>query len=267
MPFVLDSYTKGLLFVLGSSLLSIGGLLITRKLLDLKKLQDSHEVSGYLLSVVGTLYAVLLGLVVVDALQQFQQARTVTEHEANCLADIFQLSAKLPEPKKSQVRYLCSEYANQVVDVEWKMMDDVKECPAARSMALQLSKTLMDYEPKTQNQQIIYAQMVSDCSQFWQNRRDRINVATNGIPAVEWVTLIFGGVITVFFTYFFGLQNLRLQIVMTAMITTLISLNLFLVLLFGYPFAGDLGVSNKAFQTDQGIFTDKISSSHAATNN
>jgi ABC-type branched-subunit amino acid transport system permease subunit len=147
------------------------------------------------------------------------------------------------------------------------MMDDVKECPAARSMALQLSKTLMDYEPKTQNQQIIYAQMVSDCSQFWQNRRDRINVATNGIPAVEWVTLIVGAVIAVFFTYFFGLQNLKLQIVMTAMITTLISLNLFLVLLFGYPFAGDLGVSNKAFQTDQGIFTDKISSSHAAVNN
>jgi hypothetical protein len=262
MPFVLDSYTRGLLIVLASSLIAVLGLLITRKLLDMKKLPDSHEVSGYLLSVVGTLYAVLLGLVVVDAMQQFQQARTVTEHEASCLADIFLLSSKLPEPKRAQVKHLCSEYAAQVVAVEWKMMDNIKECPVARSLALELSQTLMDFEPKTQSQQIVYAQMISDCSQFWQNRRDRINIATNGIPKVEWITLIVGGFITVFFTYFFGLQNLRLQIMMTAMVATLISLNLFLVLLFGYPFAGDLCVSNKAFLTDQYIFTDKFSITH-----
>ena len=75
----LDSYFGGVVVVLLSTLASVAGLLITRKLVDLNKLRASHEVGGYLLSVVGTLYAVLLGLVVVDAMQKFHVARDVTE--------------------------------------------------------------------------------------------------------------------------------------------------------------------------------------------
>ena len=258
MPTAINSYGSGALLIFAAGVIAVFGLLVTRKVLDLKKLQDSHEVSGYLLSVVGTLYAVLLGLVVVDAMQQFQNARQVTEHEANCLADIYLLSSKLPEPKKTEVRKLCIDYTKQVIEVEWESMDNIKECPAARNLALDLTKSLMNFEPVTQNQQIIYAQMISDSTQFWQNRRDRINIAINGIPQIEWITLLLGGFITVFFTYFFGLQNLKLQIVMTAMVAVLISLNLYLVLLFGYPFSGDLSVNNKAFLMDQGIFSDKF---------
>ena len=60
--------------------------------------------------------------------------------------------------------------------------------------------------------------------------------------------------ITVFFTFFFALQHTGLQIMMTAMVAMLIALNLTLVLLFAYPFKGDVSVQADSFKLIQNIF-------------
>jgi hypothetical protein len=52
-------------------------------------IREGHTASGNLLAVVGTLYAVLLGLVVVDAMARFQQAMDSVQAESNCIADIY----------------------------------------------------------------------------------------------------------------------------------------------------------------------------------
>ncbi len=253
-----DSYWGGVLLVLGSGLVAVLGLLLTRKVLSLDKLRECHDVGGYLLSVVGTLYAVLIGLIVVDAMQKFQMARDVTEHEANALADVYILAKCMPEPKRSEVRSLCVQYANQVVNSEWDKMDHGAYCPVARSMVIGLSQSLVDFEPVTENQKALYPIIITDASQVWQNRRTRTNMAMHSLPMVEWITIIVGGVITVFFTFFFGLEHVKLQVAMTAMVAMLISLNIYLILLFGYPFSGDLRIPTDSFRLNQGIFGDQL---------
>lgn len=256
----LDSDWGGVVLVFSGTVLSILGLLITRRLVNFDKLRASHDVGGYLLSVVGTLYAVLLGLVVVDAMGKFQLAREVTEREANALADVFMLARCLPSPKKEEVKKLCIDYAAQVINTEWADMQGGKYCPGAQYMAVSLMRNVLDTEPITENQKALYPILVHEANSVWQSRRARINMAVHGVAPAEWVTLIVGGVITVIFTFFFGLENLRLQIVMTSMVAILISLNIYLVLLFGYPFAGDLHISTDAFKIDQGIFDENVSS-------
>lgn len=258
----LDSYFGGAVAVILSVIAAIAGLLITRKLVDLNKLRASHEVGGYLLSVVGTLYAVLLGLVVVDAMQKFQVARDVTEAEANSLAEVFILSSGLPEPKRSEVTQLCIKYGELVINTEWETMKEGKHCPDARRTAVQLIQSLIKFEPKTENEKAIYPLAIDNACQMWQNRRTRINMAFAGVPTVEWVTLFAGAVITVFFTYFFGLENLPLQIIMTAMVAILISLNMMLVLLYSYPFSGELCISPESFRIARSIFDNRVGSVH-----
>ncbi len=253
-----DSYWGCFLLVISGGLLAVCGLLITRKIINFEKLRSSHDVGGYLLSVVGVLYAVLIGLVIVDAMHEFQEARNVTEREANNLSDIFLFASQLSEPQHSQVQKACVDYANIVINKEWKDMDNGTYSPEARRKAIELIKVLLNFQPKSDIEKALYPQMVSDASQVWGNRRERINIAINGVPGVEWVVLIAGAVITVFFTYFFGLENLWLQIIMTFMVTLLISLNLSLLLLFGYPFSGDLCVHADSFRLDQSIFENHI---------
>jgi ABC-type branched-subunit amino acid transport system permease subunit len=136
-------------------------------------------------------------------------------------------------------------------------MKECTYCEEARHLAVEITKTVLTIEPATENQKAIYPELVSDTNSLWQCRRARISTATHGVPAIEWFTLIAGGAITVFFTYFFGLESLRLQLIMTAMVVILIALNLVLVLLFGYPFQGDLAITNEAFMQDYKIFNNR----------
>jgi hypothetical protein len=178
----------------------------------------------------------------------------VTGKEADNLVSVFILAGKLSEPKCSEVRKLCNEYAGQVIGTEWHLMTDGTHCPVAHEKAVELMKTLLDYQPQTENERLLYPQMVQEGTEFWQNRQARVSMAEKGVPEVEWIVLIIGAFTTVFFTYLFGLDDLRLQLLMVAMIGMLISLNLMLLLFFAYPFRGDLSVKTDAFKTVQSIF-------------
>jgi hypothetical protein len=253
-----DSYFIGTFLILGISLLSVLGLLVVRKYFDLEKLKSCHEVGGYLLSVVGTMYAVLLGLIVVDAMTKFQTAREVVEQEANSLADVFLLANSFPEEKCHKVRVICNDYVKEVLTDEWPAMAEGKISTSARKAIVELMKEVMSFEPVSENQKAIYPIAVQEACQVWDFRRARTNMAQHGIPVVEWVVLIIGAIVTIVFTYFFGLSDARAQMAMTAMVSLLISLNMYLVILFGAPFSGDLQVSPDAFRVDKLIFDNQL---------
>lgn len=265
VPILIHSQWFAVLVIAGSTVLAAVGLLLTRRFMDQKALKDSHDVGGYLLSVTGTLFAVLLGLVVVDAMQNYQRAREIVERESNCLTDVVILADRLPEPRRSKVRNMCADYADQVVSTEWNQMSCASDCPLSREKAISLMQALMDFEPRTENEKALYPQMVQEASQFWQNREARITIAKTGLPALEWAALIAGAVITVFFTFFFVVENVAMQLAMTVMVAFLVSLNLMLLLMFAYPFSGDTGLGNDAFASVQEILK-TVEENNAAEN-
>ncbi len=243
----------------GSTALSVTGLLLARKFISHTSLRPSHEVGGYLLSVVGTLYAVLLGFVVVDAMQQYQHARQVTETEADNLADVFIMASRLPEPKRSEIQKLCRNYVEQVMQTEWAEMGHGSYCPLSREKAVDLMESLVNFTPKTETEKLLYPLMVQESSTFWQNRQARLLSADSHLPMFEWVALIAGAFIVILFTFFFGLENLRLQGLMTAFLAMLISLNFSLLIFFAYPFNGELAIQADAFKSVETVFSHKQS--------
>jgi len=72
--------------------IAVGGLFLARKAFDLEHLKETHEVGGVLFSAIGTLYAVLLGLIVVDAMSKFTVTRDIVQNEANNVANVYILS-------------------------------------------------------------------------------------------------------------------------------------------------------------------------------
>ena len=85
----MNTSLQALLVIVFSCVLSVGGMLVVRRRVPYETLASYHEVAGYLLSIIGTLYAVLLGFVVVDAMTKVQEARITVEQEANAVANVF----------------------------------------------------------------------------------------------------------------------------------------------------------------------------------
>lgn len=93
-------------------------------------------------------------------------------------------------------------------------------------------------------------------------RRLRIEALHNGLPFALWWVLLAGGLATIIFTYFFGVKNTRLQIVMTAIVTLVICLNIFLLASFDDPFGGDVMVHPTAFEADLLMFKTQWDPNH-----
>jgi len=226
----------------------------TRRLFPVEALQDGHDSTGALLAIVGTLYAVLLGLIVVDAMIRFDKACDCVQMESNSLADIFLLADGLPEPYRNNIQDSCRTYAKQVVELEWPRMEQAQMSVEARMTALSLAQSLRGFEPVTEAHKIIYPSLLEQIRQLWDRRRDRAGSAEYGIPVVEWVALVVGAAVTLFLGSLLHVGNRRLKLVVTAMTALVIGLNLYLICLFGYPFAGELSVSDRPFRVDIAIF-------------
>ena len=244
----IDSYLAGTLMIAASAVAAIAGLVLMRRFGYFRTLSISHEASGQYLSCVGTLYAVLLGLIVVDAMGRFQTAVGLVGDEANAIAEIVYLSGRMPTPIKTEIQRCATDYVKLVVDQEWRTMAEGRPLPAARQQALELMNVVRDWEPATESEKTLYAEAVPAASQFWNARRLRIIACERGIPPLEWCAVILGAIVTVILTYFLVLDDVRIQIALTAMVAVLIALNIFLILMFGYPFSGDLHVSSEGFE-------------------
>lgn len=208
-----------------------------------------------MISIIGTLYAVLLGLVIVDAQGRYQQAQLMEASEANAAADLFVLTAALPPTNKGVLQHLLKQYVDAVLDEEWPAMDKLSDTmqPTIRPLHSIWDEVAL-YEPVTNREQACYGSMLQQLGQLSDSRRFRVVVANSGIPPVLWAVLIVGAILTVAFTYFFGVENFRAQTMMTAIVSLTLALNILLVAFFGNPYQGDLKIKPTSFQYDRGMF-------------
>src|SRR5262249_26648246 len=154
------------------------------------------------------------------------QARMTTEQESNALADVILLSNQLPAGERSEIRELALVYIDRVITDEWPALEDGHSSPVAHDAAIRLVDAVCNFEPATEKEKAISASELEAICDFWDSRRTRIVTAAHGLPALEWVVLLAGAAITVAFTYFFKLERLRIQVIMTAMVSATIALSL-----------------------------------------
>jgi hypothetical protein len=162
------------------------------------------------------------------------------------------------------VRTLCLEYVTAVVDEEWEAMEAFRHSPKAATRLHNLWQTVRQYEPSTEGQKAAYAAMLTEIGELGDARRDRLLANRNGVSPLLWSVIVVGGVLTIVFTYFFGLDNLASQVLMTALVAITLSLNIFLVAAYTYPFAGDFKITPDAFLFDQFIFKELMQADMAA---
>lgn len=241
----LDNYLFGSTVILAFVACSALGVVFVRRLRKWKSLTHHHEVMGYLFPVAGSIYGVLLGLVVVNAITVFEKARDTVNDETSDLLSIYMLADTLPQESRQKIREFCRNYTESVLQFEWDSMDRGVPHPPSRHHMTKLASEIISI---SKSQPGAASQLVDVSLSLWKERRMRIDTAMRSIPLVEWVTLCAGAVLVVFFSYMFAMDNLWLQLTGTVMLSTLIALNLYLVVLFGHPFSGDLKVSNYPFQ-------------------
>jgi Protein of unknown function (DUF4239) len=229
---------------------SIAGLGLVRRLTSLSVRQEHNDVAGFIYAVVGISYAVLLAFLVIAVWERFEAARDAADHEGNELAGIYWLANTFPDSKRRQVQELARSYARVVIDEEWPMMADAQASPHAWTLMDQLRESIQSSEVSTPAEQVLYDQGLSRVHQLADARRLRLLDASTYVPTILWVILISGGVITVCFTYLFGLEKTWPHVLMVGALAVIVASALFTIYTLEYPFAGEARVTPDALEED-----------------
>ena len=128
------------------------------------------------------------------------------------------------------------------------MMERGQTSPRADSLLRQLRLELLEFDPRTKGEQVLYERGLTQLHDAADARRSRLLEVREGIPNLLWVVLVVGGVITVSFTYLFGLKSNLAHALMVAALTLVICGILFTIAEFNNPFSGPVEIQPEAFR-------------------
>ncbi len=238
----------GLLLVLAAVAVAVAGLLLTQRLIPLSVRERHNATTGIIYAAVYVMFGVSVGFSLYVVWQQYNTTRQIVHDEAVAVRQVYSLAESMPEPEKSRVQGLAVSYAREVVDEEWPLMKDGRSSSHAETDLQKLRRSVQDWEPHTDAQDGLYDETLAELDQLEDNREFRLVAINEGIPYIVWVVLVTGGMLTVAFTYLFGMERLWLHAVAVAGLAILVSLILHVIGVLDYPFNSGVRIQPDAFE-------------------
>ncbi|HEV2635448.1 MAG TPA: DUF4239 domain-containing protein [Actinocrinis sp.] len=242
------------LIVFGAALLGMGSIMLKHRIFPPDPDTEPGEgVGEYIAMMVGVLYALVLGIVLVSVWESRDNAESSVRSEASSLNQVYILAQDIPAPAGPQIQQDVKAYASVVTGSEWDQMAAHEPLGDAGWQSLtKLTDAVEAYQPVTAVQQNVSAQALSQLSTVYDSRRSRNGESTDSLSPILWIGLILGGVLTVSFVFCFGVQRRGNHLAMVMGLTGLIGFLVVLVFDLNHPFSGSMGI-------DSGVFTQYFS--------
>jgi Protein of unknown function (DUF4239) len=236
------TWFSGSIIVFGAVALSLVALACFHRFVSVEVRRAHNDVAGFILAIVGVIYAVLLAFIAVSTWEDFNKAQDSAELEADMVDNLYVDSTGLPPTLAFFIQQRLREYIRIVVDKEW---------PAQRAGRVNIEGWKPLYELNTaiakfrsaESTGALDAEVLHTANDLYRARRDRLVASTSKIPNVMWVITLLGGGLTVGFSFLFGVPDFRVQLLMTGLLAASLALVIVLIVAFDCPFRGDLSIS------------------------
>jgi hypothetical protein len=203
---------------------------------------DSSRSAGTL-SVIGTMFAVMLAFVILLALQSYQRAREGASVEAVAVAELYSIASVFPPPVSDRLHgeWVC--YARAVVEDEWPAMRDGRSSDLVQSWIDKLGRELATAQPQGAREEAAYAQRFDEQAQRRDGRRERLAEATPFVPLPLWFVLCIGASLTL--AYMVAQADRRegpfIQAIPIGFVSALATAGLLVVFFLDHPYSNEVG--------------------------
>lgn len=226
--------------------LTVGGLLTVRWFVRWENLRENHDVAGFTFGVIGAFYGVVLAFVIVAVWERFERAESEAQQEALALANLYNLANGFHDPMRLAMQSAVRDYTKVVLNDEWQAMSTNNYGGDSRT-ADALWTTLIHYKPADPAEQTLIDKSIDQMAQLNNARRLRYVYYSEDLPSVIWIVIYAGCLITIGFTYFFGIRRIRDQALMCGTFAALIGLTILAISELATPYSGAIHVSSQAF--------------------
>ncbi|HVZ15499.1 MAG TPA: hypothetical protein VG897_00140 [Terriglobales bacterium] len=246
----LPNWLFGVLTVATSCAFGVAGVAFTRKWVPSLHHDDLpyNDIVGFFFGSITVLYGIFLGLLMVGVWDTFSDAEAKVDHEAGVLTMLFRDAGGYPEPTRTQIQDLLRQYNKNILEVTWPQQRKGLITAANKTVLDDLGAVLTAYEPKTEGQKILHTEAYNQYNELILARRGRHVSAAAGLSRNMWTLVLAGAAINIAVSWCFHVKILRMHLCMTALLSALLGLMIFLLAAMDHPFRGRVSVSPESFQ-------------------
>ena len=207
-----------------------------------------NDVAGFIIAVVGTLYAVVLGFTTVQVWEHYEAARLHVWAESASVADVWHDAVGLPTPIRTRLRNDMSTYALTMINEEWAALRQGSFSVRGDELIMDAATANGEFIPHNNGASNAQASIIGKLNDLHDMRAQRIATNAEGISAFQWTVLWIGAAVVIGFCCIFSASHLNAHLLMTGAVTVLIVAMLVLIFELQYPFRSLIGIAPTPWQ-------------------
>jgi hypothetical protein len=240
----------GIVIIGALCVFTVAGLALVRRLVlpRLRVHVEDSEYAGGILQSIMVFYGLAVALMAVSVSQTYSDASKIISNEATSLAALYRDVSGYPDPIRARLQAELRDYMDQIIREAWPLMAKGKVPTVGVQYMNRFQGRLIAFEPSTEGQKLLHGETLRAYNQFIQARRLRLDAVNTGLPAVMWVVIIAGAFIGLSASFFFKVEDARLQGIHALLLAIFIGLVIFMIFALDRPFRGDLALGSGPYQ-------------------
>jgi Protein of unknown function (DUF4239) len=229
---------------------ALSGLAIfSRHILPRLKLGPEESVfTSAMMQAMMVFYGLAVALIAVSVWQTHTDAAGTISGEASALGVLYRQVGGYPEPLRSQLRQDLREYVDYVIQQAWPLQRRGQVPSGGVEKVNDFETRLVTFEPATEGQKLLHGETLRAYSHMIEARRLRLDAVLTGLPGVLWFVIVIGALVSLSSTFFFQVEDARLQRIQVVLLALFIGLIIFIIFALDRPFRGDLGLQPDPYQ-------------------
>lgn len=207
---------------------------------------DDIDSGTVLHALVGLVYAVALGLIVVDVQSDHTDVAHAAVIEAGALGDMYDALEGIDEGPRSALRARLARYVDLVVADEWPALHEGRRNTETERALDAFTSGVITLQPSTPGGQALHRTLLEELDEASEARLRRIFIGSKGVSSGIWAVVLLGAMIAIGFAALFPLRA-RGGRAVVALAASIFGLMLFLLIATSRPLRGQLGVGPDAF--------------------
>lgn len=207
-------------------------------------LRKHNDVAGFLFSAIGVIYAVVLGFVVIVVWEKYDATVATVDTEIAAVSDLYRAAGGMTVPARTRIRSDLTAYVEDMIHTEWPLMAQRVMIPKDQDLLETIAHEINTYEPKNAGDANVQQSAMTQVRRLFDARRQRLIQSAPSVPIVLWCALVAGALSMLSFAFLFGVENLRAQLVMTAILAGLVAILFVVIVEFDSPFSGSVHISD-----------------------
>ena len=139
-------------------------------------------------------------------------------------------------------------YSQAIIEKAWPAQQRGEVTEAGIDIILHLWNRITQFEPKTDGQVVVHAQVLDDFNRLVEFRRRRIEATSYAVPGALWAVVLIGAAVSIFGSYLFKVPSLLVHELLTILLTTMIALLVFFIATTDHPYSGSNAIKPLAYE-------------------